>query len=80
MGGIAMCQACNINAQEKKDRRRYPWKTLPSSALTRQSTCFGCTAPPREMEATPHSGQCGHGRLPYVELKLEDIEKLFGRR
>jgi len=34
----------------------------------------------REMEATPHSGQCGHGRPTYVELKLADIEKLFGRR
>lgn len=34
----------------------------------------------REMEATPHSGQCNHGRPTYVELKLGDIEKLFGRR
>jgi len=34
----------------------------------------------REMERTPHSGQCNHGRPTYVELKLADIEKLFGRR
>ena len=34
----------------------------------------------REMETTPHSGQCSHGRPTYVELKLADIEKLFGRR
>ncbi len=34
----------------------------------------------REMEATPHSGQCNHGRPTHVELKLADIEKLFGRR
>jgi DNA mismatch repair protein MutL len=34
----------------------------------------------REMEATPHSGQCNHGRPSYVELKLTDIERLFGRR
>ena len=34
----------------------------------------------REMEETPHSGQCNHGRPTYVELKLADIEKLFGRR
>lgn len=33
----------------------------------------------REMEATPHSGQCKHGRPTYVELKLKDIERLFGR-
>jgi DNA mismatch repair protein MutL len=34
----------------------------------------------REMEATPNSGQCNHGRPTYVELKLADVEKLFGRR
>ena len=34
----------------------------------------------REMEATPHSGQCNHGRPTYVELPLHDIERLFGRR
>jgi DNA mismatch repair protein MutL len=34
----------------------------------------------REMEDTPNSGQCNHGRPTYVELKLSDIEKLFGRR
>jgi DNA mismatch repair protein MutL len=34
----------------------------------------------REMEATPLSGQCNHGRPTYVELSLADIERLFGRR
>jgi|SRR5580658_155416 DNA mismatch repair protein MutL len=34
----------------------------------------------RQMEATPHSGQCNHGRPTHVELKLADIERLFGRR
>ena len=34
----------------------------------------------REMEATPLSGQCNHGRPTWIELKLNDIEKLFGRR
>jgi DNA mismatch repair protein MutL len=34
----------------------------------------------REMESVPNSGQCNHGRPTYVELKLTDIERLFGRR
>jgi DNA mismatch repair protein MutL len=34
----------------------------------------------RQMEATPNSGQCNHGRPTYVELKRGDIERLFGRR
>jgi DNA mismatch repair protein MutL len=34
----------------------------------------------RQMEATPYSGQCNHGRPTYVALKLTDIERLFGRR
>lgn len=34
----------------------------------------------RQMENTPHSGQCNHGRPTYLALKLQDIEKLFNRR
>ena len=34
----------------------------------------------REMEVTPHSGQCNHGRPTWVKLAHADIEKLFGRR
>jgi DNA mismatch repair protein MutL len=34
----------------------------------------------RVMEATPHSGQCNHGRPTWVELKRADVERLFGRR
>jgi DNA mismatch repair protein MutL len=34
----------------------------------------------RQMEQTPHSGQCNHGRPTYIELKKADIEKLFGRK
>ncbi|MFN0193596.1 MAG: DNA mismatch repair protein MutL, partial [Aestuariivirga sp.] len=34
----------------------------------------------REMETTPNSGQCNHGRPTFIELKLSDIERLFGRR
>ena len=33
----------------------------------------------REMERVPHSGQCNHGRPTYIEMKIKDIEWLFGR-
>ena len=34
----------------------------------------------RQMEVTPNSGQCNHGRPTFVTLALSDIERLFGRR
>ncbi len=34
----------------------------------------------REMEETPNSGTCNHGRPTFVRLTLADIERLFGRR
>ena len=46
----------------------------------RRQTAAAMNALLRQMEATPHSGQCNHGRPTYVELKLTDIERLFGRR
>jgi DNA mismatch repair protein MutL len=38
------------------------------------------TALLRDMEVTPHSGQCNHGRPTWIKLAQGDIEKLFGRR
>ena len=34
----------------------------------------------REMESTPFSGQCNHGRPTFIKLGLNDVEKLFGRK
>jgi DNA mismatch repair protein MutL len=46
----------------------------------RRMTAAEMNALLREMEATPNSGQCNHGRPTYVALGLADIERLFGRR
>ncbi|NWG93447.1 MAG: DNA mismatch repair endonuclease MutL [Parvularculaceae bacterium] len=46
----------------------------------RRMTAAEMNALLRQMEETPHSGQCNHGRPTYVELKLADIERLFGRK
>ena len=53
---------------------------VPRAGSGRQLRADEMNALLREMEATPHSGQCNHGRPTYVELKLADIERLFGRK
>jgi len=71
------------NALSLKERLEEVAGTLAchtSVRAGRRLTADEMNALLREMESTPHSGQCNHGRPTYVELKLSDIEKLFGRR
>lgn len=71
------------NALSLKERLEHVAGTLAchtSVRAGRRLTADEMNALLREMEKTPHSGQCNHGRPTYVELKLADIEKLFGRR
>jgi DNA mismatch repair protein MutL len=70
-------------AHSLKDRLDHISATLAchtSVRAGRRLTAEEMNALLREMESTPHSGQCNHGRPTYVELKLADIERLFGRR
>jgi DNA mismatch repair protein MutL len=71
------------NAASLKERMEEIAGTLAchtSVRAGRRLTAEEMNALLREMESTPHSGQCNHGRPTYVELKLSDIERLFGRR
>jgi len=80
---IADDLAENGSALALKERLEEVCSTMAchgSVRAGRRLTAAEMNALLREMEATPHSGQCNHGRPTYVELKLSDIERLFGRR
>ena len=70
-------------AQSLKDRLDHVCSTMAchgSVRAGRRLSVEEMDALLREMERTPRSGQCNHGRPTYVELKLADVERLFGRR
>ncbi len=73
----------NDNTQSLKERLGEVCGTLACRGSVRAGRRLApaeMNALLRQMEVTPHSGQCNHGRPTYVELKLADIERLFGRR
>ncbi|MEL6287679.1 MAG: DNA mismatch repair endonuclease MutL [Pseudomonadota bacterium] len=75
--------AAHGGVKSLRDRLEYVCATMACHGSVRSGrrlTALEMDALLREMEATPHSGQCNHGRPTYVELGLADIERLFSRR
>ena len=79
-GAVAEDDAGALPLERRLDRYLATFACHHSVRAGRRLGAEEMNALLREMEATPGSGQCNHGRPTYVELKLADIERLFGRR
>ena len=77
---LAEDEAATIPLERRLDHYLATFACHHSVRAGRRLTGDEMNALLREMERTPGSGQCNHGRPTYVELKLADIERLFGRR
>jgi DNA mismatch repair protein MutL len=69
-----------VTLKEKLDRVAATMACHGSVRAGRALSVTEMNALLREMEVTPHSGQCNHGRPTWIKLAHGDIEKLFGRR